>query len=62
MTALENNFDLLKSHLLKRISLTDEEFKASTAFFKPKKLKKKQYLLQERFVQLFSLLGKELRL
>lgn len=40
-------FDLLRSHILKRIELTDEEFAHSTTFFIPKKIRKHQFLLQE---------------
>ncbi len=40
-------FDLLRSHILKRIELTDEEFARSTTFFIPKKIRKHQFLLKE---------------
>jgi len=40
-------FDLLRSHILKRIELTDEEFTRCTTFFIPKKLRKHQFLLHE---------------
>lgn len=39
-------FEVLKSHLRKRIELTDAEFKRASAFFIPKKLRKRQFLLQ----------------
>jgi CRP-like cAMP-binding protein len=40
-------FDLLRSHILKRIDLNDEEFTRCTTFFIPKKLRKHQFLLNE---------------
>jgi CRP-like cAMP-binding protein len=40
-------FDLLRTHILKRINLTDEDFERCTTFFIPKKLRKHQFLLQE---------------
>lgn len=40
-------FDLLRSHIEKRIHLTDEEFDFCTRYFSPKKLRKRQFLLQE---------------
>ena len=40
-------FDLLRSHILSRIDLSDEEFTRCTAFFIPRKLRKRQFLLQE---------------
>ena len=40
-------FDLLKKHILNRISLTDEEFDISSKFFIQKKLRKHQFLLNE---------------
>ena len=40
-------FSLLRAHIEKRIHLTDEEFNACTKFFKPKKIRKYQYLLNE---------------
>ena len=40
-------FDLLRSHILKRITLTEEECKRYTSYFIPKKIRKHQFLLQE---------------
>ena len=40
-------FNLLRTHIEKRVQLTDEEFDVITKFFKPKKLRKKQFLLHE---------------
>ncbi len=40
-------FELLKTHIQKRVELTDEELDRVTMFFTPKKLRKKQFLLQE---------------
>src|SRR5258706_5375759 len=40
-------FDLLRTHIQKRIDLTEEEFALCTKFFTPKKIKKQQALLQE---------------
>ena len=40
-------YDLLRKHIAKRVDLTDKEFKLATTFFAPKKLRKKQYFLQE---------------
>ena len=40
-------FDLLRTHILKRIELTDEEFTRCTSFFTPKKVRKGQFLSQE---------------
>jgi len=40
-------FTLLCTHIEKRVHLTDEEFEISGKFFTPKKLRKKQFLLQE---------------
>ena len=40
-------FSLLRAHIEKRIHLTDEEFNTCTKFFKPKKIRKYQYLLNE---------------
>ena len=40
-------FDLLRSHILKRIDLTDEEFHRCTTLFIPKKIRSKQFFLQE---------------
>ena len=40
-------FDLLKKHILNRITLTDEEFDICSKYFVPKKLRKHQFLLNE---------------
>lgn len=40
-------FSLLKAHINKRVILTDEEFALCSEFFVPKKIRKKQYFLQE---------------
>ena len=40
-------FDLLHSHIKKRIRLTQEEFNLCGQFFTPRNLKKRQFLLQE---------------
>lgn len=40
-------FQLLRTHIEKRVKLTDEEFFTCTKFFVPKKLRKKQFLLNE---------------
>jgi CRP-like cAMP-binding protein len=40
-------FNLLRTHLEKRVQLTDEEFEVISKFFIPKKLRKKQFLLHE---------------
>ena len=40
-------FELLRSHIEKRVALTDVEFERAKAFFVPRKLRKHQYLLQE---------------
>ncbi len=37
----------LRAHILKRISITEDEFKQSLTFFTPKKLKKHQFFLQD---------------
>ncbi len=39
--------DLLRKQLHKRISLTDEEFRRVLTFFVPRKIRKRQFLLQE---------------
>ena len=38
---------LLRTHIEKRVHLTDEEFEISSKFFIPRKLKKNQFLLNE---------------
>jgi CRP-like cAMP-binding protein len=40
-------FEALRSHIAKYIDLSEEEFALGTAFFIPKKIKKKHFLLQE---------------
>lgn len=40
-------FQLLRTHIEKRVNLTDEEFITISKFFVPKKLRKKQFLLNE---------------
>jgi len=40
-------FDVFFSHVLEKVVLTDEEKETIKTFFLPKKLRKKQYLLQE---------------
>ena len=40
-------YELLRRHIEKRIHLTDEEFKITSKFFIPKKLKNHQFLLNE---------------
>ena len=40
-------FDFLQEHITKRIRLTKEEFSICSGFFSPRKLKKRQFLLQE---------------
>jgi CRP-like cAMP-binding protein len=39
-------FDKLRTHIVKKVQLTDEDFTLATTFFIPKKVRKKQYLLQ----------------
>lgn len=39
-------FDNLHKHILAKVKLTDEEFFVVTTFFVPKKLRRKQFLLQ----------------
>jgi CRP-like cAMP-binding protein len=39
--------DLLRSHIEKRVPLSDEEFKRCSGFFTPRKIRKRQFLLQE---------------
>jgi hypothetical protein len=40
-------FDLLRTHLLKRIHLTEDKFTRSCQFFLPRKIRKRQFLLSE---------------
>ncbi len=40
-------FDLLRTNLQKRIQLSEEEFGRCVEFFVPKKVRKKQFILQE---------------
>ncbi|MBI3004590.1 MAG: Crp/Fnr family transcriptional regulator [Ignavibacteriales bacterium] len=40
-------FDVLHTHIKKRIRLTQEEFNLCSKFFTPRKVKKRQFLLQE---------------
>ncbi len=40
-------FDMLRTHIQKRIDLTEKEFTHCTKFFIPKKVRKRQFLLQE---------------
>lgn len=39
-------FDLLKTDVLRHVEMSDEEFHRGTTFFIPKKLRRRQYLLQ----------------
>jgi CRP-like cAMP-binding protein len=39
-------FSALQAHILDRVRLTDEEFALATTFFVPKKVRKRQFLLQ----------------
>ena len=40
-------FNLLRTHIEKRIHLTKEEFNRCTQFFTPRKIRKRQFLLRE---------------
>jgi CRP-like cAMP-binding protein len=40
-------FDLLRAHIAKKVDLTEEECELSTQFFVQKKVRKRQFLLQE---------------
>jgi len=40
-------FERLRTHMMARVKITDEEFALATTFFVPKKLRRKQFLLQE---------------
>jgi CRP-like cAMP-binding protein len=39
--------DLFRAHIDRRVSLTDEQYERVRAFFVPRKLRKRQFLLQE---------------
>ncbi len=39
--------EILRSQILKRVNITDEEYQRCITFFTPKKIRKKQFLLQE---------------
>ncbi len=39
--------DLLREHIARRIDITDQEYKLCTPFFTPRRLRKKQFLVQE---------------
>ncbi len=47
-------FELLSSSIKEKISLTDEEFNFTKTLFIPKKLRKRQYLLQEGDVSKYT--------
>jgi CRP-like cAMP-binding protein len=47
-------FELLSQSIQEKISLTDEEFNFTKTLFIPKKLRKKQYLLQEGDVSKYT--------
>jgi CRP-like cAMP-binding protein len=40
-------FDVLRNHIEKKTPLTDDEFAQTTSFFTVRKLKKRQFLLQQ---------------
>lgn len=40
-------FDRLRAHVAQRIEITDEEFRLCTTFFIPRKLRRRQFLVQE---------------
>lgn len=40
-------FERLHAHITARVPLTEEEFSIATTFFQPKKLRKRQFFLQE---------------
>lgn len=40
-------YDLLHSHILKRIAISDEDFERCAAFFVPRRIRKHAFLLQE---------------
>jgi CRP-like cAMP-binding protein len=40
-------FSVLRSHILEKVNLSDKEFALATTFFVPKKVRKRQFLLQE---------------
>lgn len=39
-------FDMLRTHILERVKITDDEFTLATTFFIPKKIRRRQFLLQ----------------
>ncbi len=43
----DSMFALLRRHIARRVSITDEEFNRCAAFFTPRKVRKRQFLLQE---------------
>jgi polyisoprenoid-binding protein YceI len=47
-------FDLLRSQILKRISLTEDEFDLAKTFFIPKKIRKGQFLLHTKEQQIMK--------
>lgn len=47
-------FELLSQSIKEKISITDEEFNFTKTLFIPKKLRKKQYLLQEGDVSKYT--------
>ncbi len=40
-------FDLIRAHIEKRVHLTDAEFRQSTTFLVPRKVRKRQFLLED---------------
>jgi CRP-like cAMP-binding protein len=40
-------FSVLKTHIKQKVDLSDEEFEISSKFFVPRKIRKKQFFLQE---------------
>ncbi|GAB3985919.1 Crp/Fnr family transcriptional regulator [Spirosoma daeguense] len=47
-------FELLRKHIEKRIAITDEEFAVAESLFRPQKLRKKQFLLNQGAVCLYE--------
>jgi CRP-like cAMP-binding protein len=47
MTAHHPDFDLLRAHLRRRVMLTGAEFARCASFFTSKKIRRKQFVLQE---------------